>query len=169
MLVDGSEILHYANEDFEDALRACHSIRNLTVLILTVCVVCHARVTHAHHSKLHAENAFDVTTKDFFAQVKSFRFAPATFDDEVFGCLREHNRALCMAEMDETESSNLIPTATWGYVRLRRSEYSRADLLNWKERILSQQWDHAYIFFKHEDEGIGPRLAGEFLELAGSE
>jgi hypothetical protein len=26
-----------------------------------------------------------------------------------------------------------------------------------------------YIFFKHEDEGIGPRLAGEFLELAGSE
>jgi uncharacterized protein YecE (DUF72 family) len=91
------------------------------------------------------------------------------FDDEIFNCLREHNCALCMAEMDETECSNLIPTATWGYVRLRRSEYSRADLLNWKERILSQQWDHAYIFFKHEDEGIGPRLAGEFLELAGSE
>ena len=91
------------------------------------------------------------------------------FDEEIFNCLREHNCALCMAEMDETECSNLIPTATWGYVRLRRSEYSRADLLNWKERILSQQWDHAYIFFKHEDEGIGPRLAGEFLELAGSE
>ena len=91
------------------------------------------------------------------------------FDDETFNCLREHDCALCMAEMDETECSNLIPTATWGYVRLRRSEYSCADLLNWKERILSQQWDHAYIFFKHEDEGIGPRLAGEFLGLAGSE
>ena len=91
------------------------------------------------------------------------------FDDETINCLREHNCALCMAEMDETKCSNMIQTATWGYVRLRRSEYSRADLLNWKERILSQQWDHASIFFKHEAERIGPRLAGEFLGLAGSE
>ena len=96
----------------------------------------------------------------------AFEFRHASwFDDEVFGCLREHNRALCMAEMDETESANLISTATWGYVRLRRSEYSHADLMSWKERILAQPWDHAYVFFKHEDEGIGPRLAGEFLTL----
>jgi uncharacterized protein YecE (DUF72 family) len=73
-----------------------------------------------------------------------------------------------MAEMDETESSTLIATAKWGYIRLRRSEYNRADLMTWKERILAQPWDHAYVFFKHEDEGIGPRLAGEFLELIGS-
>jgi hypothetical protein len=38
--------------------------------------------------------------------------------------------------------------------------------MNWKERILLQQWNHAYIFFKHEDEGIGPKLAAEFLDLA---
>jgi uncharacterized protein YecE (DUF72 family) len=74
-----------------------------------------------------------------------------------------------MAEMDETESVELISTANWGYVRLRRTEYSRADLANWKKRILSQPWDHAYIFFKHEDEGIGPKLAGEFLELVGTD
>jgi uncharacterized protein YecE (DUF72 family) len=97
----------------------------------------------------------------------AFEFRHASwFDDEIFDCLREHNCALCMAEMDETESSNLISTATWGYVRLRRSEYSHADLLNWKQRILAQPWDHAYVFFKHEDEGIGPKLAGEFLALA---
>ena len=90
---------------------------------------------------------------------------PSWFDNEIFGCLREHNCALCMADIDETESFDINPTATWGYVRLRRSEYSRADLLNWKQRILSQQWDHAYIFFKHEDEGIGPKLAREFLAL----
>ncbi len=90
---------------------------------------------------------------------------PSWFDDEVFACLKERNRALCMAEMDDKESSDLIATATWGYLRLRRSDYSRADLLNWKERVLAQPWDHAYIFFKHEDEGIGPKLAGEFLEL----
>jgi len=91
---------------------------------------------------------------------------PSWFDEDVFASLREHNRALCSAEMDETESSALIATANWGYIRLRRSEYSRADLVHWRERLLSQPWDHAYIFFKHEDEGIGPKLAAEFLELA---
>jgi uncharacterized protein YecE (DUF72 family) len=94
---------------------------------------------------------------------------PSWFDDEIFACLREHDCALCMAEMDETESPTLVATANWGYIRLRRSEYSRADLLNWRERILSQQWDHAYIFFKHEDQGIGPKLAAEFLELSGAD
>jgi uncharacterized protein YecE (DUF72 family) len=91
---------------------------------------------------------------------------PSWFDDEVFARLHEHNCALCTAEMDESDNSSLVPTATWGYVRLRRAEYSRSDLVNWKERLLSQPWDHAYVFFKHEDEGIGPKLAAEFLELA---
>jgi uncharacterized protein YecE (DUF72 family) len=87
------------------------------------------------------------------------------FDDQVFACLRAHNRALCAAETDEKQSADLLTTADWGYIRLRRSDYTRADLLKWKERIASQRWDHAYVFFKHEDEGIGPRLAAEFLEL----
>jgi uncharacterized protein YecE (DUF72 family) len=90
------------------------------------------------------------------------------FDDDVLACLRDQNRALCLAETDEIESPDLLPTATWGYIRLRRSKYSQADLVHWKERILSQQWDHAYIFFKHEEEGIGPKLAAEFLELAAA-
>ena len=99
----------------------------------------------------------------------AFEFRHASwFDDEIFTCLREHNCALCAAEMDESENVNLIATANWGYIRLRRSEYSRADLVNWKEQILSQPWDHAYIFFKHEDEGIGPKLAAEFIELTNS-
>jgi len=92
---------------------------------------------------------------------------PSWFDDEVFAGLRARNCALCAAETDENESSSLTATATWGYVRLRRSAYSRDDLLRWKEKIFSQQWDHAYIFFKHEDEGIGPKLAAEFIELVG--
>jgi uncharacterized protein YecE (DUF72 family) len=91
---------------------------------------------------------------------------PSWFDDEVFTCLRERNCALCFAEFEESESRDLIRTATWGYVRLRRPDYDRADLLNWKERILAQEWDHAYVFFKHEDEGIGPKLAAEFVDLA---
>ena len=29
----------------------------------------------------------------------------------------------------------------------------------WAERIETQRWDTAYVFFKHEDEGKGPALA----------
>ena len=112
------------------------------------------------------QNFLSILPKD---RAIAFEFRhPSWFDDEVFACLRAHNRALCVAETDDTENSHLIATATWGYIRLRRAEYSRSDLVNWKERILAQQWDHAYIFFKHEDEGIGPKLAAEFLELAGA-
>ena len=93
---------------------------------------------------------------------------PSWFDEEAFASLRQHNCALCAAEMDESSNVDLVGTATWGYLRLRRSEYSRADLLSWKERILAQQWDQAYVFFKHEDEGIGPKLAAEFIEITGA-
>ena len=92
---------------------------------------------------------------------------PSWLDDEVLALLRARNCALCVADTDETQNPNLIPTATWGYMRLRRSDYNRGDLLRWKERILSQNWDHAFVFFKHEDEGIGPKLGAEFLELVG--
>ena len=92
---------------------------------------------------------------------------PSWFDEEIFTCLRERNCALCLAEMDDTKNSNLIATADWGYLRLRRSDYTHADLLTWKRRILSQAWQRAYVFFKHEDEGIGPKLAADFLDLIG--
>jgi uncharacterized protein YecE (DUF72 family) len=94
---------------------------------------------------------------------------PSWFDQEVFACLRERNCALCLAEMEDSENYDLVPTATWGYLRLRRSDYTPTDLRNWKQRILSQPWDHAYVFFKHEDEGIGPKLAAQFLELGDGE
>jgi uncharacterized protein YecE (DUF72 family) len=90
---------------------------------------------------------------------------PSWFDEEVFALLRARNRALCFAETDETDITNLIPTASWGYVRLRRAQYSHGDLVKWKERISAQSWDHVFVFFKHEDEGIGPKLGQEFLDL----
>ena len=90
---------------------------------------------------------------------------PSWVDEEVFACLRKCNCALCISETDETECPALTQTADWGYIRLRRSEYSRADLSRWKERLLVQPWDHVYVFFKHENQGIGPKLASEFLNL----
>ncbi|MCH7550069.1 MAG: DUF72 domain-containing protein, partial [Candidatus Krumholzibacteriota bacterium] len=34
--------------------------------------------------------------------------------------------------------------------------------------ITDQKWKKTFVFFKHEDAGAGPKLATEFLELAGS-
>jgi uncharacterized protein YecE (DUF72 family) len=53
-------------------------------------------------------------------------------------------------------------------MRLRRSDYTDADLSQWLERISSQQWDKAFVFFKHEDEAIGPEMAIRFRELSDS-
>ena len=89
------------------------------------------------------------------------------FDDEVYDCLRAHACALCIADTDERPAADLVSTARWGYVRLRSEGYSDEQLSQWVERITARGWDEAYVFFKHEDAGIGPMLAARFLELAG--
>jgi uncharacterized protein YecE (DUF72 family) len=88
------------------------------------------------------------------------------FDDEVFDCLRKHSCALCVADADELPHTELVSTAGWGYVRLRREGYTDEQLGQWLERIKSKNWSEAYVFFKHEDSGIGPKLAARFVELA---
>ncbi len=89
------------------------------------------------------------------------------FDEEVLTALREHDVALCAAETDEKAAPEMVSTASWGYVRLRRSEYDDGELASWARRIGSQGWGEAFVFFKHEDAGAGPALAGRFLELTG--
>jgi uncharacterized protein YecE (DUF72 family) len=86
------------------------------------------------------------------------------FDDEVFDLLRSHRASLCIADTDEGDTP-LVSTAPFGYLRLRRVEYGDAELAAWHEKIRAQGWDEAYVFFKHEDEGKGPRFASRFIEL----
>ncbi|HEX3067598.1 MAG TPA: DUF72 domain-containing protein [Thermoanaerobaculia bacterium] len=86
------------------------------------------------------------------------------FDDEIYGILRERDIALCAADTDEVTDPGalVVPTASWGYMRLRRTEYAPGELTAWAERVEKQAWSDAYVFFKHEDEGKGPRFAVEF-------
>jgi uncharacterized protein YecE (DUF72 family) len=91
---------------------------------------------------------------------------PSWFDDDVLTALRKTNRALCISDTDDLPASHIDKTADWGYLRLRRVEYSEADLSTWLERIREQSWNETFVFFKHEDEGTGPRLAGQFIALA---
>ena len=88
------------------------------------------------------------------------------FDDETFDLLRERDCALVVSDTDEKPLTEIISTARWGYLRLRRTAYDENDLVEWMKRVQDQKWKDAFVFFKHEDEGVGPKLAAQFLELA---
>ena len=88
------------------------------------------------------------------------------FDSSIFDLMREHNAALCIAEAEEGVNTPFESTADWGYLRLRRPDYTGKDLKDWIERIGGKKWRDAFIFFKHEDEGKGPEMAKRFLDLA---
>jgi uncharacterized protein YecE (DUF72 family) len=112
--------------------------------------------------------------EDFLALIPgttacAFEFrSPSWLDAEILDLLRKRECSLCIADADENPAQEIISTAPWGYLRLRRSDYTDADLSQWVERILSQKWERAFVFFKHEDEAKGPQMAMRFQELIDS-
>lgn len=90
---------------------------------------------------------------------------PTWFDDDVLQLLRNENRALCISDTDDLPVNRIDKTADWGYLRLRRVNYSTTDLHEWISRMKAQDWKTTFVFFKHEDEATGPRLASEFIDL----
>jgi len=93
---------------------------------------------------------------------------PSWFDDATYEVLSARNFALCLADTGGEDDPPRVATADWGYLRLRREAYDEGALEDWKAWLGEQNWKSALVFFKHEDEGTGPRLAGRFLELAGA-
>lgn len=84
----------------------------------------------------------------------------------MFGLLRDHQAALCIAEAEDDLEVPFVATAGFGYLRLRRTDYDDAGLKTWVKKVQGQDWREAFVFFKHEDQGKGPRFAMRFLELA---
>jgi uncharacterized protein YecE (DUF72 family) len=91
---------------------------------------------------------------------------PSWFDDEVFALLHDHQAALCIAEAEGDLAVPVVATADWGYLRLRRPDYGEAELQAWAQRVRQQNWQEAFVFFKHEEASRGPQLAQRFIELA---
>jgi uncharacterized protein YecE (DUF72 family) len=97
----------------------------------------------------------------------AFEFRNATwFDAEVFEILRKHNAALCIAESEEEVAVPFEATADWGYLRLRRMDYEQPTLKEWLDRVRATKWSEAFIFFKHEDQALGPKFARMFVEMS---
>ncbi|WP_242343331.1 DUF72 domain-containing protein [Anaeromyxobacter terrae] len=78
--------------------------------------------------------------------------------EDVLLTLADAGAALCIADTDEA-TTPFEATASFGYLRLRRTGYEGADLARWAERLLAQRWDEAFVFFKHEDAARGPEYA----------
>ncbi len=91
---------------------------------------------------------------------------PTWFDDDVYELLRRENRALVVSDTEDLPGVYREKTADWGYLRLRRVKYSKSELKKWIKWMQEQEWKDTFVFFRHEDEGTGPQLAAQFIELA---
>jgi uncharacterized protein YecE (DUF72 family) len=94
-----------------------------------------------------------------------FRHA-SWFADDTYDALRTGNAALCVADT-EAGHTPLVATADFGYLRLRDEGYEKQELGEWARTVrdLGTTWQEAFISFKHEESGIGPKLAQEFTAL----
>jgi uncharacterized protein YecE (DUF72 family) len=83
---------------------------------------------------------------------------PSWFDDSLYSLLSKHGAALCGGDLDDAaKSPPFVRTAPFGYLRLRRSDYTDADLERWANSIRDQNFEGVFAFFKHEEKG--PELA----------
>ncbi len=80
--------------------------------------------------------------------------------------LRDHGAALVAVDDAEAPLEELVETADWGYLRLRGEGYGAEELAAWQTRIRATRWGEAFVFFKHEDAGAGPKLARAFQAQA---
>ncbi len=97
----------------------------------------------------------------------AFEFRHASwFDDEVFPLLKNRNAALCIADSEKL-STPAVATADFGYLRLRREDYQTSDISRWAEMVRKNggSWNDAFIYLKHEEAGIGPKLAREMIGM----
>jgi uncharacterized protein YecE (DUF72 family) len=88
------------------------------------------------------------------------------FDDEILGLLEGRNIALCIADTDALETPQKM-TADYGYLRLRREDYKKSDVARWAKFVSGQgrAWKDVFVYFKHEESGMGPKLAQQMIQM----
>lgn len=91
---------------------------------------------------------------------------PSWFETEVFEALRARNVALCIADSEKL-STPVEVTADYGYFRLRDEGYQQADLEKWAGIVKGLPPSDAFVYFKHEEQGLGPEFAKRFIGELG--
>ncbi|MDD5674584.1 MAG: DUF72 domain-containing protein [Chitinivibrionales bacterium] len=114
--------------------------------------------------------------EDFLALIPAktpcaFDFRSETWmNPQIFALLTKRNFCLCLEDTEEKPIKEIPVTAHYGYLRMRRMDYTDAALLEWTKKVLAQKWKKAFVFFKHEDDAAarGPQLATQFDKLVSS-
>lgn len=90
--------------------------------------------------------------------------------DEPKEVLRDNNIAYCGADTDDLALTEVPVTAPHVYLRLRREEYSDADLQSWSQKVAEvlDRGHDVYCYFKHEGGGVGPAYALAIEQAAGA-
>ena len=80
--------------------------------------------------------------------------------DDVYELLRERGAALCIKD-DEKFSTPVEITAGHAYFRLRDEGYTEDGIAEWADtiRASTRGLGDVFIYFKHEDKGVGPEFA----------
>ena len=90
--------------------------------------------------------------------------------DETFAALAAAGAALCATELpDDAEPPTIRRTGSWLYLRLRRHDYSPAELETWAARLepFLAAGDDVFVFFRHDELGRGPELAIALADAVG--
>jgi uncharacterized protein YecE (DUF72 family) len=88
------------------------------------------------------------------------------FDEDTFALLRDRDIAMCVSESADL-ACPVVCTATWGYLRLHKLDYSSAALEEWAKCVTAQKWNDAYVYFKHDEgEGSGPPAVESFVRAS---
>lgn len=84
------------------------------------------------------------------------------FDPDVLGVLRGRNLALCVADSEKMHTP-IEATADYGYFRLRDEGYQEGDIERWARAVATlPAATDAFVYFKHEEQGLGPEFARRF-------
>lgn len=101
----------------------------------------------------------------------AFEFRHASwFDDAIYGILREHNAALCVAESDDLATPEIHPAPGIACFRHRRNGgYTPQELASFAAHFETlAQTREVYAYFKHEEAPTGALNGAALLSLLGA-
>ena len=111
--------------------------------------------------RLHAFQ--ELLPEDFPA---AFEFRHESWDsDDTSEALANHGHARVVSHSDD-EPLTGVPENDLVYLRLRASTYTPAGLRKWHGKVAKSGAKQAFVFFKHEDAGAGPKMARQFLDVS---
>jgi uncharacterized protein YecE (DUF72 family) len=152
-------------------MKRLHSVSSETGYLFKALSVLQKKLGPVLFQFPHTFHADPAVLKEFLDLVPrgalcAFEFRSRSWlNDAILDLLREKGCSLCIADDDEMPAQEIVSTAPWGYLRLRRNDYDDAALGQWADKVLSQKWDKAFVYIKHEGEVGGAEVALRFKEI----